>query len=201
MNLRQQRFVAAPVVDIRAGHRHGPERPAVERSAEREECPPAGDPPRKLERRFDRLRTRVEREHRVERFRERRRELMGEADHRLREADGAGGDDELVHLLVDRRRHCRVVVAQPRDRDPVREIQVGLAFGVEQPMALAMGPRALEVAAKDRREIGPRHRGEIGGAVEGVLARRRHGCPRWRVPRGGARRGTVRGSGMRSSRV
>ena len=59
--------------------------------------------------------------------------------------------DEPVDLGVDRRGHPRVDVAERRDRDAVREVEVGAAVGVVQPMALAVAPLALEVAPEDGR--------------------------------------------------
>ncbi len=49
--------------------------------------------------------------------------------------------------------HPRVSMAESRDRDPVREVEVGAAGRVEQAMTDAMAPTALEVASQDRREV------------------------------------------------
>ena len=55
-------------------------------------------------------------------------------------------------------RDGRVVMAEGRDRDPVGEVEVGLAGRVEQAMALAVAPAPLEVATEDRRQRGGRVR-------------------------------------------
>ena len=71
MDARQQRLVAGPVVEGRAGDRCRPERPAVEAAPEGDDPGPARGPPGELEGRFDRLGARVQEHHRVERRRER----------------------------------------------------------------------------------------------------------------------------------
>ena len=125
VDARQQRLVAAPVVQVGARDRCRPEGPAVEGAAEGDDARPARHPAGELERRLDRLGARVHEEDRVERLGERRRELVGQADRRLRVADRGRGHDEPVDLLVDRRGHRRVMVAERRDGDPVGEVEVG----------------------------------------------------------------------------
>ena len=51
-------------------------------------------------------------------------------------------------------RDPRMGVAQGRDGDAVREVEVGLAVGVEQAVADTVAPLALEVAADDGRQVG-----------------------------------------------
>ena len=69
-------------------------------------------------------------------------------------------------------RDPRMGVAQRRDRDAVREVEVRLAVGVVQPVALAVAPLALEVAAEDGRQVGGDvHRPEcIGHGNRAVVA-------------------------------
>ena len=98
------------------------------------------------------------------------------------------GPDQPVDLGVDRRRHARMAVAQRRDRDPVREVEVGLAVGVVQPVALAVAPRALEVAPEDGRQVraGVEGHGRSGLLVGGVgrVYGARSGAPRAPAPPG-----------------
>ena len=56
-------------------------------------------------------------------------------------------------------RDPRVGMAERRDGDAVREVEVGPAIGVVQAMALAVAPLALEIAAEDRCQV----RGDRGG--------------------------------------
>ena len=84
---------------------------------------------------------------------ERRREVDGEARDRFREPDRVDRSDQPVDLLVDRRRDARMDVTERRDGDPVREVEVRLAVRVVQPVADAVAPRALEIAAQDRGEV------------------------------------------------
>ena len=150
---RQQRLVAGPVVEVRGRDAGRAERPAVEAAAERDDPGPAGHPAGELERAVDRLGARVQEHHRIERVREGRGERRRQARDRLGEADRRDRPDELVDLGVDRRRHPRMGVAQRRDRDAVGEVEVRLAVGVVQPVALAVAPRPLEVAAQDGRQV------------------------------------------------
>ena len=150
VDARQQRLVAGPVVEVRGRHARRPERPAVEAAAERDDPGPAGDPARELERAVDRLGARVQEHHRIERVRERRRELRRQPRDRLGEADRVDRPDQLVDLGVDRRRHPRMCVAERGDRDPVREVEVGAAVGVVQPVALAVAPRSAGNSGRGR---------------------------------------------------
>ena len=84
-----------------------------------------------LSARVDRLRAGVQEHHRVERLRERRRELVRQAGDRLGEADRRDRADQPVDLGVDGRGHPRVGVAQRRDGDAVGEVEVGRAVGVD----------------------------------------------------------------------
>ena len=64
-----------------------------------------------------------------------------------------GRDDEPIDLLVDRRRHRGMVVAERRDRDPVGEVEVGRAGRVVQAVTLAVAPAPLEVATEHGGEV------------------------------------------------
>ena len=181
VHARQERLVAPPVVDVGARHRRRSERPAVEAAPVGDDPRPARGPSGELERGLDRLRARVHEEHRVEGLRERGRELVRQADRGLRVAHRHRRRDELVDLLVDRRRDRRMVMAQGRDGDPVGEVEVRLAGRVVHPVALAMAPAALEIAPQDRRHVRSGERGEIDGVGRGRGGRvlvGRHGCPR-----------------------
>ena len=164
VDTREQRLVAGPVVQRRARDRCRAQRPAVETALEGDDPGPARDATGELEGRLDRLRAGVEEEHRVERLRHRRGDLLGETGDGLGEAHGPGRPDESVDLGVDRGRHGRVVVAEHGDRDAVREVEIGLAIGVVQPVALAVTPLALEVATEDRRDVPPT---DVGDRMRG----------------------------------
>ena len=151
---RQHRLVADPVVERRAGDRHRPERPAVEGAAERDDPRPSRHAPAQLERRVDRLRAGVEEHDGVDRVGQARRDGIGRARDRLREADGVDRPDQSVDLGVDRSIDARMVVAERRHRDAVREIEIGAAVGVEQPVTLAVAPLTLEIPAEDRGQMG-----------------------------------------------
>ena len=167
----QQRLVAGPVVHVRARDRRRPERPPVEAATERDDARPTRDPARELERAVDRLGAGVEEHHRVERLGERRGELLGEPGDGLGEADRVDRADQLVDLRVDRGRDRGMHVPERRDRDPVREVQVRRPADVVQPMALAVAPLPLEIAAEDGRQV----RGDLGGGLHrpSVSGRRR----------------------------
>ena len=122
---------------------------------------PSGDAAGELQRAVDRLRARVQEHDRVDRVGQRLGEHPGERHDRLAVADGAGRADQPVGLGVDRGGDPRVGVAEGRDGDPVREVEIGAAGRVEEAMALAVVPAPLEVAAQDRREV-LRLRGEVG---------------------------------------
>jgi hypothetical protein len=108
-------------------------------------------------------------------------ESMGSG--RLRVAHGRHGAEDAVDLGVDGGGDARVAVTQDADGDPVGEVEIGIAVRVEEAVALAVGPRALEVAAQDRGQVVGRERGEVeprggwGGRVGRGGARRRvHGA-------------------------
>ena len=97
-------------------------------------------------------------------------EHPGERDDGLGVADRPGRPDQPVDLGVDRRGHPRMGVTEGRDRDPVRKVEVGAAGRVEQAMADAVTPAALEVATEDRRQV-RRLGGEIGDRGDGFIHR------------------------------
>ena len=82
----------------------------------------------------------------------------GEVGDRRGEADRVDRPDQPVDLGVDRGRDPRMRVAERRDRDPVGEVEVGLAVGVVEPVALAVAPAALEIATEDGGQV----RGGVG---------------------------------------
>ena len=170
VDARQERLVAGPVVEARRRHARRAERPAVERAAERDDPGPARDPAGELERPVDRLRARVEEQDRVERVRERAGEHPGELDRRLREADRVDGAHQPVDLGVDGGGDPGMGVAQRGDGDPVREVEVLAPGRVVQPVADAVRPAAVRVAADDRRHVGARERGQVerGGILGGA---------------------------------
>ena len=133
----------------------------MEPATERDDARPTRDPARKLERAVDRLGTGVEEHHRVERLGESRGQRLGESGDGLSKADRVDRADQLVDLRVDRGRDGRMHVAERRDRDPVREIQVGLPAHVVEAMALAVAPLPLEIAAENGRQVG----GDLGGSL------------------------------------
>ena len=150
----QERLVAGPIVQARARDRGRPERPTVEGALEGDDRRPAGRPSGELERRLDRLRPGVQEEDRVDRVGQRPGEHLGQDLDRLGVADRARRPDEPVDLGVDRGRDRRVMVTQAGDGDAVREVEVAAPGGVVQPVALAVAPADLEVAAEDRRKEG-----------------------------------------------
>ena len=158
---RQQRFIPDPVVDGGARDRHRPERPAVEAAPERDDPRPPGHAASQLQRRVDRLGPGVEEDRRIERRREHRRELVGQTGDRFREAHRRDRTDQLVDLGVDGGGHPRMDVPERRDGDAVREIEVCATLGVEQPVTLAVAPLALEIAAKDRCQVGRGRDGDV----------------------------------------
>ena len=125
----------------------------MEAAAERDDPGPAGDPPGELERAIDGFRAGVQEQDGVERVGKRGRDLRREARDRLGEADRRDRSDEPVDLRVDRRGHPGMGVAQGGDGDAVGEIEVGLAVGVDEAMALPVAPFTLEIAAQDGRQI------------------------------------------------
>src|SRR6185369_9554819 len=147
-------LIARPVVDVRGRDAGRPVRAPMESAAERDDAGPAGHPAGELERAVDDLRARIQEHHRIERLRERRRELDGEARDRLREAERRDRTHELVDLRMDGGGHARMCVAERGDRDPVGEVEVGTAVAVEQPMADAVAPRPLEIAPEDGCQVG-----------------------------------------------
>ena len=151
---RQERLVAGAVVHVRRRHARRPERPAVEAAVERDDPGPAGDAAGEL---HARRRSPPSPSSGTSRC----RSAAGSVSASIRAsvttgsavADRAGRADQPVGLGVDRRGHPRVVVAERRDRDAVREVEVGPAVGVVEAVALAVVPAPLEVAAEDRREV------------------------------------------------
>ena len=146
---------------------------------------------------FDRLRAGVREEDRVERVGHRLGDHLGQAADGLEIAQRVADVEELVDLLVDGLRHGRVVMAERRGGDAVREIEVAPARGVDQLVALAAIPGTLEVAAEDRREVRLRQgRVVVGGgdgSLDGGIHRRSIGnaAPRMQrddSPPGGPRR-------------
>ena len=170
VDARQERLVAGPVVEAGRRHARRTERPAVERAAERDDPGPARDPAGELERAVDRLRARVEEQDRVERVGERAGEHPGQLDGRLREADRVDGTRQPVDLGVDGGGDPGMGVAQRGDRDPVREVEVLPPGRVVQPVADAVRPAPVDVAADDRRHVGARERGQVecGGILGGA---------------------------------
>ena len=74
--------------------------------------------------------------------------------------------DDPIDLGVDRRIDLRVSVPQRRDRDPVGEVQVGLAARFVQAVSFAATPFPLEIAAKDRRQVrGGVHRPSVAAVT------------------------------------
>ena len=185
---RQERLVAGPVVEVRGRDARRAERPAVEAAAERDDPGPAGDAAGELQRAVDRLRARVEEHDRVDRVGEGLGEHPGEGHDRLAVADRAGRADQPVDLGVDRGGHPRVVVAERRDGDPVREVEVGPAVGVVQAVALAVVPAPLEVAAEDGREVPAASAARIGDGRDGLSSIGRVCQVLGRIRPGGARR-------------
>ena len=159
VDARQERLVAGPVVQVGGRDARRAERPAVEAAAERDDPRPAGDAAGELQRAVDRLRARVQEHHAVDRVGQGVREHRRQPHHRLGIAHRAGRADQPVDLGVDRRRHRGVMMAERRDRDPVREVEVGASARVVQAVPLAVAPAPLEVAAEDRRQV-------AGGAGE-----------------------------------
>src|SRR5665811_381017 len=81
---------------------------------------------------------------------------------------------------MDRGRDRRVAMTEDADGNPVREVQVGLAVRVVQPVTLAARPRSLEVATEDRRQVGCGQGGQVeprGGGKS--CGRGGHGIHGW----------------------
>ena len=70
-----------------------------------------------------------------------------------------------------------------RHRDPVGEVEIGLARGIEQAMADAVAPGTLEVAPEDGRQVPVGERGEIEGRILGDVHPGEYREP-WRPPTG-----------------
>ena len=128
----------------------------MEGAAERDDPGPARHAAGELQRSVDRLRPGVQEHHRVERLGERLDQRVREPRDRLGEAERVDRPDEAVDLGVDRRVDPRMGMAEGRDRDAVGEVEVGVPVGVEQAMALAVAPLALEVAARGSASDGAR---------------------------------------------
>ena len=171
VDARQERLVADPVVQVGARDARRADRPPVERSPERDDRGPAGDPPRELERPVDRLRAGVEEQDRVERVRQRVREHPRQRHRRLGEPDRVDGTDQAVDLGVDGRSHPRMRVPERGNRDPVGEVEVLAPRGVHEAVADPVRPAPVHVPAEDRRHVGLGEGGEVervGVAADGV---------------------------------
>src|SRR4029079_16875589 len=102
-------------------------------------------------------------------------QLFGQARDGLEVAEAVADVEQLRGLVLDRGGHVRMRVPEDRDRDSGREVEVCLAVGVVQPVALASDPRPLEVAGHHRREVASAQRPSVrlarvhrgGGPVRG----------------------------------
>jgi hypothetical protein len=137
---RQERFVAEPVVDARAGDRGGAEGPAVEGAPEGDDAGPPGDAAGELERGLDRLGAGVAEEDRVERIRADVGQHALPAADRLEVAERVADVEQLVGLVLDRGRDRRMVVAQRGRGDAAGEVQEAASGRVVEGVALAMAP-------------------------------------------------------------
>ncbi len=109
---REKRLVSEPVVDARARDGGGAEGSAVEGAPEGDDAGPPGHPSRELERSLDGLRAGIAEEDRVQRLRACVGEHCGQPPDRLQVAEGVADVEQLVGLVLDRRGHRRVVVAE-----------------------------------------------------------------------------------------
>ena len=105
LDVRQQRVVARPVVQVRRRHAQRAIGPSVEATGERDDVVrrrAAGE----LDGSVDDLGARVAEEHGVERLGHLVREHLREADDRLHVAEAVADVEQLVDLLVDRGCGC-----------------------------------------------------------------------------------------------
>src|SRR5258705_4180721 len=184
MHARAERLVAGPIVEVRRRGAQRAERPAVEAALERDDRRPPRRAARQLECALDRLGAGVAEEHAVEPVGERRGEALGQPRHRLDVAKAVRDMDQSIDLGVDSGRHSRVAVAQDRGRNAGCEVEVRLAVGVVQPVGVAVGPRPLEVAGHDRREVRLARRAGVERRCRGQRrcrrSRHQYRRPRWR---------------------
>ena len=75
-------------------------------------------------------------------------------------------------------------MTERRHRDPVGEVEVGATIGVEESMALAVAPLALEVSAEDRRQMGRGVQGRLHrrSVAAGLVTMRSGRVQRWPYP-------------------
>ena len=156
VDAREQRFVARPVVEIGGRDARCAVRSAVESAPEGDDPRSTGDPAGEFERPVDDFGARVEEHDRIDRVGQGGHQFVRQARRRFGVADHRDRSDQSVDLGVDRGRHAWMGVTQRGHRDPVGEVEIGLAVRVVQVVSAAVAPFALEVAAEDRGQVAGR---------------------------------------------